>query len=264
VPPAAGAAYWGPGYVGWVVTPAYVAWVPLAPGEVYYGYGNYGPGSVNVGVVGVNTVAVRSYTNARIGTAVTVVQRESFGTGRRVPAPDQGNPFLSPGRRVAREETVVPPHVRPQQPIVIVEPGMRQSIREAQRPPERERRREFTGPGHEAPLAAPSSPAPVRRERTEQPAVIQQQPQRPLPAPQLPPARVRSIQPEAVKKERPLVRQRESSVFTPQPPQNLPVRKSIEPRVINRQPTPAPQQGAQPQKKQGEQREERREQRGRE
>ena len=43
VPPTIGAAYWAPGYVGWVVTPTYVAWVPLAPGEAYYGYGYYGP-----------------------------------------------------------------------------------------------------------------------------------------------------------------------------------------------------------------------------
>ena len=48
IPPPFGAAYWGPGYVGWVFTPTYVAWVPLAPGEMYYGYGNYGPQSVNL------------------------------------------------------------------------------------------------------------------------------------------------------------------------------------------------------------------------
>ena len=38
VPPARGAAYWGPGYVGWVSTPTYVAWVPLAPGEIITSY----------------------------------------------------------------------------------------------------------------------------------------------------------------------------------------------------------------------------------
>jgi hypothetical protein len=36
VPPVRGAVYWGPGYVGWVYTPTYVAWVPLAPRETYY------------------------------------------------------------------------------------------------------------------------------------------------------------------------------------------------------------------------------------
>jgi hypothetical protein len=29
VPPARGAVYWGPGYVGWIHSPRYVAWVPL-------------------------------------------------------------------------------------------------------------------------------------------------------------------------------------------------------------------------------------------
>ena len=66
MPPAVGAVYWGPGYVGWVVTPSYVAWVPLAPGEIYYGYGYYGPGSVNITTVNINTVSGhRNYRNAR-------------------------------------------------------------------------------------------------------------------------------------------------------------------------------------------------------
>jgi hypothetical protein len=68
--------------VGWIVTPTYVAWVPLAPGEVYYGYGYYGPGSVNIINVNVNTVFVnRTYVNARVNNSVTVVQRGTFGTG---------------------------------------------------------------------------------------------------------------------------------------------------------------------------------------
>jgi len=35
VPPIAREVYWSPGYVGWVRTNDYVAWVPLAPGEIY-------------------------------------------------------------------------------------------------------------------------------------------------------------------------------------------------------------------------------------
>jgi hypothetical protein len=42
VPPVRVAIFWGPGFVGWVQTPTYVSWVPLAPGEIYYGHGNYG------------------------------------------------------------------------------------------------------------------------------------------------------------------------------------------------------------------------------
>ncbi|HSQ77873.1 MAG TPA: FecR family protein, partial [Nitrospirota bacterium] len=95
VPPAVGSVYWGPGFVGWIVTPTYVAWVPLAPGEVYYGHGYYGPGSVNITTVNVNTVFVnRTYVNARVNNSVTVVQRETFGTGRREPAKIKENPFL--------------------------------------------------------------------------------------------------------------------------------------------------------------------------
>ena len=56
VPPARGAVYWGPGFVGWVRTPTYVSWVPLAPGEIYYGHGNYGPHSVNVTQVSITHI----------------------------------------------------------------------------------------------------------------------------------------------------------------------------------------------------------------
>jgi len=52
----------GPGFVGWIVTPGYVAWVPLAPGEVYYGYGYYGPGSVNITAININTVVANRTT----------------------------------------------------------------------------------------------------------------------------------------------------------------------------------------------------------
>jgi hypothetical protein len=48
VPPRQGAVHWGPGYVGWIHTAKYVSWIPLAPGETYYGHGYYGPGSVNI------------------------------------------------------------------------------------------------------------------------------------------------------------------------------------------------------------------------
>ena len=37
VPPARSDVYWGPGSVGWIHTPTYISWVPLAPREIYYG-----------------------------------------------------------------------------------------------------------------------------------------------------------------------------------------------------------------------------------
>ena len=268
VPPAVGAVYWGPGYVGWIVTPTYVAWVPLAPGEIYYGYGYYGPGSVNITTITINTSVVnRTYVNARVSNAVVVVQRETFGTGRRVPVKIRENPFeVREGTR--QTVNVVPPRVKPERPVVIVPPEMRDQIR--QRRPERERmQREIPGTRRVVP-PVPSSGRPEQRETPETRRVVPQtvkpgQPVapsvvRPRPEQQLPPERVRKTRPEELKNERPLVKQRESSVFRPQQPENLPVKKLNEPRVIKRK--PEPQQGEQqPQKKDREERKEK--QRGR-
>ncbi len=276
VPPIAGAVYWGPGYVGWIVTPAYVAWVPLAPGETYYGYGNYGPGSVNITNININTVVVnRTYVNARGHNSVTVVRRDSFGTGKHVPERVRENPFEGrEGRDRGRKDVnIVPPRVRPQQPIIIAPDEARQQRRQA--PPDRvrrageEARRETPAAPQETKRVLPETQPPVRTERTERmerrtappaPVVVAPQTQ-PLPARQLPPERVRRTRPAEVKNERPLVKQRESSVFRPQQPENLPVKKSNEPRVIIRRPAPQQQTGAQPQQKsnQDERKEERRE-----
>ena len=81
VPPVAGDVYWSPGYVGWVRTPEYVAWVPLAPGEMYYGRGNFGRHSVNITNVNITQVNVTNvYRNVQINKGVTVVNRNSFNT----------------------------------------------------------------------------------------------------------------------------------------------------------------------------------------
>jgi hypothetical protein len=96
VPPVRGAVYWGPGYVGWVTTPTHVSWVPLAPREVYYGRGYYGPHSVNITNVNVTHVNVQNvvYKNVQVGNAVTVVHRDTFVTGRHLDVKVQENPFL--------------------------------------------------------------------------------------------------------------------------------------------------------------------------
>ena len=81
VPPRHRAVHWSPGYVGWVYTPDYVAWVPLAPGEVYYGYGYYGPGSVNIINIDIDihkTRINRVYKNVYVNNAVTVVNKNTF------------------------------------------------------------------------------------------------------------------------------------------------------------------------------------------
>ncbi len=81
VPPVTGAVYWGPGYVGWVRTANYVAWVPLAPGEIYYGRGYYGRNSVNITNVNINRVNIAGvYKNVNVNNGVTVVKRNTFAT----------------------------------------------------------------------------------------------------------------------------------------------------------------------------------------
>jgi hypothetical protein len=82
VPPVSGDVYWSPGYVGWVRTPEYVAWVPLAPGEKYYGRGNYGRHSVNITNVNINRLNITNvYRNVHVDNGVTVVNLNSFNTG---------------------------------------------------------------------------------------------------------------------------------------------------------------------------------------
>ncbi len=95
--------WWSPGYVGWAWSGGMVSWVPLAPGEVYYGYGYYGPQSVNINVTRV-TVIKNVYINSRVNNAVVVVNRHNFLRGRttRVAIARRQNPFLHPGAMGAR------------------------------------------------------------------------------------------------------------------------------------------------------------------
>ncbi len=82
VPPVAREVYWSPGNVGWVRTRDYVAWVPLAPEEIYYGRGNYGRNSVNITNVNINQVNITNvYQNVNVNNGVTVVNRNTFNTG---------------------------------------------------------------------------------------------------------------------------------------------------------------------------------------
>jgi len=237
VPPPIGSVYWGPGYVGWLVTPTYVAWVPLAPGEIYYGYGYYGPGSVNINTVNVRTIIVnRTYINARAANSVTIEHRESFGTGRRVLMPAKENPFIDTQHH-STNITIVPPPVKPLQPIVLV-PSEEQG-RERHQIPDRERIRLVTPEKrHEVAPAIPSpTPAVKKREypiasppaATPGPAAVQQ-----LHPRLLPPKRVRDTRPEEMKNERRLVKDRESSVFKQEAPEHLNVNRSNEPKKIIR------------------------------
>jgi hypothetical protein len=63
------------------MTPDYVAWVPLAPGETYYGRGYYGPHSVNITNVNINQINVtKVYKNVYVNNGVTIVNRDTFAT----------------------------------------------------------------------------------------------------------------------------------------------------------------------------------------
>ena len=105
VPPPRNEVYWGPGYVGWVRTATYVAWVPLAPREIYYGHGNYGPHSVDINHIDVNKVVINNvYQNVSIKNSVTIVHNDTFIRGKQVDFNVKGNPFLKEKISVGRPQ----------------------------------------------------------------------------------------------------------------------------------------------------------------
>jgi hypothetical protein len=126
VPPIRGAVYWGPGFVGWVRTPTHVAWVPLAPREIYYGRGYYGPHSVNITNVNVANIQVNKivYKNVNVSNAVTVVHNETFVTGKHVDVKVKENPFLRERISVGRPD--IKPEKATMMPIVKQIPQVKQ------------------------------------------------------------------------------------------------------------------------------------------
>lgn len=128
VPPARGAVYWGPGFVGWVRTPTYVSWVPLAPREIYYGYGYYGPHSVNITRVNIKQIDTRKvvYKNVHVHNAVTIVHHDTFVRGRHVDVKIKENPFLKEKISLGR------PNIKPEKATVM---PMIKEIPQTKRPP---------------------------------------------------------------------------------------------------------------------------------
>lgn len=109
VPPVRGDVFWGPGYVGWVQTPEYVAWVPLAPKEIYHGYGHYGRHSHDISRVDISRINIPNvYKNAHVQNSVTVINNKTFIHGH--PVGQSGftdrnvreNPFLTNRINVGR------------------------------------------------------------------------------------------------------------------------------------------------------------------
>lgn len=103
VPPVRGDVFWSPGYVAWVYTSDYVSWVPLAPREIYYGYGHFGRFSVNIVNVNINTVVVdRTFRNASVRDAVVIFDRAAFLSGRPASVTVRENPFFTQRISVGR------------------------------------------------------------------------------------------------------------------------------------------------------------------
>jgi len=118
--------------VGWIHTAKYVSWIPLAPGETYYGHGYYGPGSVNIHTLQNRTFAAnRNFINRNARNAVRVVHRDTFLHGRQVTVPAKENPFNQ------RNGEIGPPRFKPDRethaPVL-------KKIPVAKQPPQRIRR----------------------------------------------------------------------------------------------------------------------------
>ncbi len=117
-PPPRHEVYWGPGFVSWVQTTTTVAWVPLAPRETYYGYGHYGPHSVNIVNVNINNyqhIDGRTCRNALVGGAVTSLERDSFVKGHYRRMKDNDNPFLQEPIHIGRPQ--IEPHRDVKMPV---------------------------------------------------------------------------------------------------------------------------------------------------
>jgi hypothetical protein len=106
VPPPRQGIIWNPGAVAWNISSSHVSWVPLAPGEIYYGNRYYGPQSVNINQVNIN-IQKNVYINARVKDAVMTVQKDSFSKRNSVKITQVENPFLK------AVKTSVPPTEKP-------------------------------------------------------------------------------------------------------------------------------------------------------
>lgn len=100
VPPAPGVVCWSPGAVSWINTPDYIGWVPLAPEELYYGYGCLGPYCVDLLRVPVSRSEFRpAFRNFHYG--LTVIPHDDFTAG--------GTAYITP-RVALRRELENPAH----------------------------------------------------------------------------------------------------------------------------------------------------------
>ncbi len=172
VPPTREAVYWGPGYVGWVHTPDTIAWVPLAPGETYYGYGYYGPHSVDLVRININQVVIRKeYRHVRVRDGVTVLHRKEFLQGRHEQSRHRDNPFLGNPPSVGRPNLVPEKATRMPEVRQIEAASAPPPVRETDSDEARSQRRLVKDRGRSVftPEAA-ASPLPVEISREQIPA----------------------------------------------------------------------------------------------
>ena len=172
VPPARGDVYWGPGYVGWVRSGDYVAWVPLAPRDTYYGHGHFGRHSVNVTNVNINQVRVTNvYQNVNVTNSVTVVNQNTFVTGR--PAPVHQNVVVNVKEDFARRRNIVVgrPPIKPVETSYV--PVVRQ-IPEAKQPPQAIRRIDVRELKQSRPLVKEAEKSALRPQAPARPLEVRQ------------------------------------------------------------------------------------------
>ena len=165
VPPLRREVYWGPGYVGWVRTRDHVAWVPLAPREVYYGYGNYGPNSVDIRNRNIREINITNitYRNVQVNNSVTVINNNTFVTGRREVVNVKENLFLTEKINIGR------PDIKPERasyaPVV-------KTIQPARLPPQQVNRIEVREIKQARPLVKEQNQSVINKGERVKPLVV--------------------------------------------------------------------------------------------
>lgn len=185
VPPLRGDVYWSPGYVGWHRNGNHIGWTPLAPGEIFYGYGHYGRHSVNITNTTINTSTI-IYRNREVRGGLTVLPHNDFLKGRTAPQPSSrnasvsvsvsvGSPRIQP-QRETRMPIVkqIPPKVAPPQ---IEHQDNRELRQRFQRvTPQYEPKHGYQQPVSATPPVSGMQTAPAGDRRTAAPAAQQQTP----------------------------------------------------------------------------------------
>lgn len=137
VPPVSRVIFWHPGAVAWHIGPTHISWVPLAPGETYYGYRSYGPSSVNLTKGNIHIPPSR-FLNAKVKEAVVTMPKDSFFKKHPVTKVElKENPFLNPGKISGPPLEKPLPQEKPKVPLRVLKEVPERSKKElkTERPP---------------------------------------------------------------------------------------------------------------------------------